>query len=199
MEVKNLILYQVATDRYYKVGDKFVFGKQLNYQGARVLDGDKLIKGRLYDSGYNYVNKKFKLAPKNNLVLNLSEQLEEYDFIVRELAFEEVRKQSYSNCPSRLRCMFLTDSKEQCLKGVKTFYQKGHGTFFQAVAVKLTGTLFYAISECAIRAGLSYNDYVKMAHKYWSQSQEQTDTIKEILFEGEAEIVEILDEFEYKK
>ena len=33
MKVENLILYQISTDRYYKVGDKLEFGKSYNYQG----------------------------------------------------------------------------------------------------------------------------------------------------------------------
>ena len=38
MKVKDLILYQIATDRHYKVGDELEFGKIYNFQGQRVFD-----------------------------------------------------------------------------------------------------------------------------------------------------------------
>ena len=44
MKVKDLILYQISTDRHYKVGDKLEFGKEYNYQGQRVYGGVKLDK-----------------------------------------------------------------------------------------------------------------------------------------------------------
>lgn len=37
MQVKDLILYQVATDRNYKVGDKYTFGENPNGQWQRVF------------------------------------------------------------------------------------------------------------------------------------------------------------------
>ena len=36
--VKNKIMYQVATDRNYKVGDILTFGKELNAQAQRILE-----------------------------------------------------------------------------------------------------------------------------------------------------------------
>ena len=44
------------------------------------------------------------------------------------------------------------------------------------------------------RDGGSFEDYEVMAHNYWSQTNVADENIKEILFEGEAEIVEIINE-----
>ena len=78
MKVKDLILYQISTDRYYKVGDKLEFGKEYNFQGQRVLNGAKLNKKRTYDDGYAFVdskkifaNKKVKKRFPLNLIFNL--------------------------------------------------------------------------------------------------------------------------------
>ena len=38
MKVNDLILYQIATNRDYKVGDKFHVGDKLNYNAYRNLD-----------------------------------------------------------------------------------------------------------------------------------------------------------------
>lgn len=198
MKVKDFVLYQISTDRHYKVGDKLEFGKEYNYQGQRVINGEKLQKRRTYDDGFAFVDSK-KIFANKKLVLNLSKELEEYDFILRELAYEQVRETEFKNLPSRLKCMFLSENKEDCLKNLKNFYQKGHGSFFQVVAVKLNGNLFYSCEIPTSRKGWSYSDYLEEGKKYWSQNQTSNKKPYEILFEGKAEIVEILDEYEHKK
>ena len=198
MKVKDVIMFQVATDRNYKVGDKLEFGKENNFQAKRAFLGAKLEKRRIYDEGLSFAKSK-KLFANKELVLKLSKQLQEYDFILRELAFEEVRKNEFKDCPSRLRCMYLTNNKEDCLNGLKIFHQKGHGTFFQAVAVKLNGNIFYSTSRKILCNGGSLEDYKKMAMEYWSQDQNSNQPITEILFEGKAEVVEIFGEYEHKR
>lgn len=198
MKVKDLVLYQISTDRHYKVGDKLEFGKKSNFQGERVVDGAKLEKRRTYDDGYSFVDSK-KIFANKKLVLNLSKQLEEYDFILRELAFEEVRKKEFSDYPSRLKCMFLSDNREDCLINLKSFHKKGHGTFFQVVAVKLNGNIFYAREIPVFRKGCSYGEYLNEGRKYWSQNQDLNNKPYEILFEGNAEIVDVIEEFEYER
>jgi hypothetical protein len=84
MKVEGVILYQISTDRYYKVGDKLEFGKEYNYQGERVCNGAKLNKRRTYDDGYSFVDSR-KIFANKKLVLDMSKQLEEYDFIYKEL------------------------------------------------------------------------------------------------------------------
>lgn len=197
-KVKDLILYQIATDRHYKIGDKLEVGKDFNYLGERVYNGARLNK-ITYRDGYNFVDSK-KFFANKKLVLEMSKQLEEYDFILREVAFEELRKKEFSDYPSRLKCMFLTDNKDDCLKNLKTFHLKGYGKFFQVVAVKLNGYVFSAPSKNEMSSGLSYNDYYEMARTYWSKYQLLPDLPKDqILFKGNAEIVDIIEEYEYRR
>ena len=83
--------------------------------------------------------------------------------------------------------MFLSEKREVALENLKTFYQKGFGTHFQAIAVKLEGRLFYARSKGLQRNGSYYGEYLRIADEYWSQPQDSNDGVKEILFEGKAE------------
>jgi len=198
MKVKDLVLYQIATDRYYKVGDKLTFGKELNFQGQRVLNGAKLENRCSYDDGYDYLDSKLKIKSKD-LILKYAKYLEEYDFITRELAFEKVRKEKYSQYPSRLTCMYLTDNKDACISNLKKFHNKGHGTFFQAIAVKLNGNIFYSTVEHVSRDGLPFNSYIEKAEKYWAQPQNTNIDPNEILFEGTAEVIEIFEEYIHKR
>ncbi len=199
MKVKDEIFYQVATDRDYKVGDKLVFGKDYNVQGQRVFNTRFYTEGKAFhDLGFEYADSK-KILKNKDLVIKISKALSESDFVIRELAVEEVRKEKFPNLPSRLKCMYLTDKKENVLSGVKEFHKKGFGTQFQAVAVKLNGNVFFAKSVYMPRLGLSYQRYRELAEKYWSQDQNSDDKIQEVLFEGTAEIVEILDEVKLKR
>lgn len=198
-EVKDLILYQVSTDRNYKVGDILSFGKKFNGQGDRI-NNSKFNDGEFsyYKLGFDYINSK-KMFKNKKLMLEMSKSLAESDFVIRELAAEEVRKEKFKEYPSRLKCMFLSEQKEVVLNNLRQMYKKGFGTHFQAVAVKLNGKLFYARGVGLQRNGLSYGEYKKIAEEYWSQDQDSSEEVKEILFEGKAEIVEIIEEFVVNK
>lgn len=195
MIVKDYIAYQIATDRNYKVGEKYEFGKGFNFQAQRVLNHKQYDeKGRISEQGFKFLDGRNKVDEKE-LILKQSLTIEESDFVIRELATEYVRKEFYSDRPSRLRCMFLTDDKDACLTNLTKFYQKGHGKYFQAIAVKLNGNIFVSKDEVMPRSGLSFGEYMELAHKYWSQNQNSNQKINEILFEGMAEIVDIMADY----
>lgn len=69
-----------------------------------------------------------------------------------------------------------------------------NGKVFQAVAVKLNGKIFKAGRTYVMREGESFSYYKKKAHAYWNQKDLSQEEIKEILFEGSAEIVDVLGE-----
>ncbi len=195
MKVKDLILYQVATDQNYKVGDKLTFGEDFNGQGRRVY-GTKFNKNEkaLHQIGFKYADSK-NIFKNKDIVIEMSKALSESDFVLRELALEEVRVKKFPHLPSRLKCMFLSETKQTALNNLQNFYdKKGFGSQYQAVAVKLNGELFYARSAMLVRDGLSYNQYREIAEKYWAQDQNSAGEVREILFIGQAEIVEILGE-----
>lgn len=193
-KVENIILYQVATDRNYKVGDIIYFDKDYNGNGNRVYNSNfNDGKDAYHKVGFNYANSK-KILKNKNLIVDISKALSETDFVLRELAAEEVRREQYPEYPSRFKCMFLSETKEVALKNLKEFYKRGQGNQFQAIAVELNGNIFYAKSKGLERNGLSYGEYLKIADEYWSQNQEINEEAKEILFIGKAKVVEILKE-----
>lgn len=194
-KVKDVILYQVATDRDYKVGDILEFGENYNGQGNRIYNS-KFNNGResYHKQGFKYADSK-NIFKNKSLIVEMSKALSESDFVLRELAAEQVRKEKYNEFPSRLKCMFLSEKREVVLDNLKTFYQRGNGNHFQAIAVKLDGVLFYARSKALQRNGSSYGEYLKIADEYWSQDQDSNEEAKEILFEGKVEVIEIIDEY----
>ncbi|MBR5226725.1 MAG: DUF2441 domain-containing protein, partial [Clostridia bacterium] len=144
MKVKDKIFYQVATDRNYKVGDILCFGEDLNGLGYRVQNSNfNDGKTPFHKLGFMYLDSK-KIFKNKQLVLQMSKALLEADFVLRELAAEEVRKEKFSHLPSRLKCMFLSETKEETLKNFEKMKKNNPQKSFQAVAVKLNGEVFYA-------------------------------------------------------
>lgn len=198
MEVKNKIFYQVATDRNYKVGDILTFNKNLpNGQYNRVFNTDfELNEARPSDRMYSAAKRKFMKFKSKNDIYSIAHILEYYDVAIKEIALEEVRKDKFPNLPSRLHCMYLSISKDIVLQNIKSMAnnREKNGKVFQAVAVKLNGVIFKAGKVYVSREAKSYNYYKEKAIAYWKQKDLRDEEVEEILFEGEAEIVEILDE-----
>ena len=164
-KVKDLILYQVATDRNYKVGDKYTFGEADNGQAYHIYNTvyqDENHKP-LHVVGLN--NLKKSIFKNKKLLIDLSQAISKYDFALRELALEDVRREQFPQLPSRMKCMFLTDDKKECLDNLSKFAKVGYGSFYQAVADKASGTVLYAKESVIDREGLSINQEKEMAEK----------------------------------
>lgn len=193
MQVNNLILYQVATDRNYKVGDKIHFGDESNGQEFNCLNMSFYKDGEpLHKLGFN--NAKKGIFKNKKLMIDISKALSNYDFIMREFALEEVRREKFLHLPSRFRCMFLSENAETCLNNLQGFVNRGAGKNFQAIKVKVDGEAHFVKDYGVDRLGLSFNEYKKQAEKYWAQDQNSNSACKEILFVGDVEVVEILKE-----
>ena len=203
MKVQDLILYQVATDRNYKVGDKLIFNKDIpNGQFERVYNFDfRLNDIRPSDEMYEVAKRKLKKFKSKDDIYSLAHIFEYYDVAIKEIALEEVRKQDFPQLPSRLHCMYLSINKDLALKNLKVMAEskEKRGKHFQAVAVKLNGVIFKAGKVYVNREGKSYSYYKEKAKAYWSQDGLKDEEVKEVLFEGRAEIVEILDEITLTK
>ena len=198
MQVKDLILYQVATDRDYKVGDIIHFGDEPNGQEFNCLNLSFNKEGQpLHKLGFD--NAKKGIFKNKNLIFDLSKALSNYDFIMREFALEEVRKQQFPHLPSRFRCMFLSEDADTCLHNLQGFVNRGAGSILQAIKVRVNGEAHFVKDYGVSRLGLSFNEYKNEAIKYWSQDQHSTSATKEILFTGYVEIVEILKEVNTKQ
>lgn len=186
--VKDLILYQIVKSWHYAVGDKIVFNENtITGQYKKVYQTKYQIDNlRLANIFYYKANK--KLVKKN--IKQLAIVCDDYDLLVRELAVEKIRKEFYPNLPSRLHCMYLSLFKDTAVNN----FEKSKEKHLQVVAVKLNGKIFRCGNYMLDRNGGSFNDYELMAHNYWSQTNVLDENVKEILFEGEAEIVEIIKE-----
>lgn len=199
MKVKDLILYQVATDRNYQVGEVITFRKDIpNGQYNRVFNSDfRLNNVRPSDEMYSVAKRRFKKFKAIDDIYSIARILEYYDVAIKEIALEEVRKEQYPNRPSRLHCMYLSLNEDIALKNAESMFKnkEKNGKLFQVVAVKLNGVIFKAGRVYVNRESKSYEYYKEKAKAYWKQRGLKDEEVKEVLFEGEAEIVEVLKEY----
>ncbi len=192
MQVENQTYYQIAKNRNYRVGDKLYFGKEDNGQ-VRIFDfsfahdGQPLHKHAFKDAKKGVFKNKERIK-KYAIALN------EYDFLLRELALEEIRKEKFSSAPSRFKCMYLFDNKDKMLEAFDYCKKQGKSPLVQAIAVKATGEAFYCKDVSLGRSGKSYNEHKQAAIEYWSQDQNSSKETKEVLFVGDVEVIEIIDE-----
>lgn len=192
--VKDKILYQ-ATNRDYKVGDIIVFGKERNGQAKRVYeqhfkmpDSDLSVADFLRDkikNGALLTEEEIKTVHKI---------VEDYEFCLREIGMERCRQKNYNESPSRLSGMFLTDDKETAKAYCGSLKNKlGSCGTSKACVLKLNGKLLKTDNAFNQRGGRSIDEFEEQAKKYFEGvSDDFKDQFVEYLFEGTAEVVDIL-------
>lgn len=195
MQVENLIMYQ-ATTRDYKVGDIIEFGKERNYQAERVFKTNYRMNGAENGMAEMFLEEKLKKKKKlsREEMKNICNILWNYGFSMRELGYEICRQLYYKDKPSRLTAMFLCEKAEEAKCYLTTAQQKGTDTDPKVVGVKLKGNLLKTSNSFNMRGGKSIDEFIEQAHDYWKGVGDDFSDKKsvEYLFEGTAEIVEII-------
>ena len=195
MKVKDVIMYQ-ATTRDYKVGDILHFGKERNYQAERVFKTNyRMPDGSMAEM---FLEEKLKRKKKLNLkeMRAICDILWNYGFSMREIGMEVCRQQHHKEQPSRLTGMFLCEKPEEAKKYLTTAKSKGGTSTPKVVGMKLNGKVLKTSNAFNFRGGKSIDEFVDQAHDYWKgvgSNYEDKDSI-EYLFEGTAEVVEVITE-----
>ena len=105
----------------------------------------------------------------------------------REMILEEVRREKYTDKPSRYNCMWLTD--EECISNWVKLLNAHEGNY-SINEMELDGNIFVSTDELLPVTIHKTEDMYDEAHKYWNPTQEQLDVSKkrEYLFEGIAKV-----------
>ena len=195
MKVKDLVMYQ-ATTRDYKVGDIIEFGKDRNYQAHRVYATNYKMLGAPDDMAEQFLQEKIKNKKKLKIeeMKTICSILWNYGFSMRELGMEICRQLYHKDKPSRLTAMFLCEKPEEAKGYLTTAQCKGKTTDPKVVGVKLNGKLLKTSNSFNMRGGKSIDEFIEQAHDYWNGVGDDFEDKKSIeyLFEGKAEVVEII-------
>lgn len=178
--VNEILFYHVVTDRPMQVGQHIFFDGE-NHNGVynRVM------------SKLPIVNDIYKCPKKYD-----AEKLERHTRVaLRELALEKVRQREYPERPSRMSCLYVSESIEESEKWAELFIALGRPTY-SIVELSVTGKAFAGDANNCFDATLDENENLLLAERYWKNLPNLQDEppIKEILISGDIEVKSIIKE-----
>ena len=175
-----MLAYHVVTDRPMYVGQRIIFDE----------DHHSGVYQRVYD----------KLDIVNDIYANPSkydaEALEHHVSVaLRELALEEVRQKKYPQYPSRMGCLYVSESLEEAEKWGKFFAELGRPTY-HIVKLDIKGNCFVGDATKCFKGQLSKEENFRLAEDYWKSSidTENKQTVREMLVNGKITVTEIVKE-----
>lgn len=171
--------YHVVTDKPIALGQIIVFDEK-HHSGV-----------------YNRV---YKLKDKvDNIYLNPNKYNDEFDHhlkvALRELALEDVRRKKYSNYPSRLASLYVSNTLQEAEKWYNLFIKLSRPTY-SIVKVEVNGNEFIGDAQNCFDGTKDKKRNMQLAEYYWKGKNnfKDKDPIIEILVDGEIKVVEIIKE-----
>ncbi|EKS7203499.1 DUF2441 domain-containing protein [Enterobacter asburiae] len=121
------------------------------------------------------------------LANNFHNIIDTYIRLLREMEFENIRREQYANRPSRTRCIWLTDNLDEAVYWRKRL-KKDDRT--RIVRVEIDGTLHQADGRYLSAESSSLPELRAAAQSYWEGTL-RANPEREILLEGSMTVVAI--------
>lgn len=170
--------YHVVTERPMYLGQEIIFDEN-NHSGVY----ERIYKEKdLVDRVYSSEN------------VTLTDDLEK---ALREFALEEVRVKEFPNYPSRLSCLYVSNSLDEALFWYNVFVEQGRPTF-QIVKVEVDGSYFTGDAWNCFKGTVDINKNYELARRYWNNEKNTRNEspIVETLVDGKIRVVDIIRENE---
>jgi len=111
--------------------------------------------------------------------------IDTYIRLLREMEFENIRREQYANRPSRTRCLWLTDNLDEARYWRERLNKNDR---MRIVRVEIDGTLHQADAHYLSAESSSLPELRAAAHNYWKGTLCATSE-REILLEGAMTVV----------
>lgn len=172
-----MYVYHAVTEKAMKIGQQIIFD-EMHHNGVyqRVLEKLEIVND-IYANPDKYQ----------------AETLEHHTSVaLRELALEEVRREKYPSYPSRLSCLYVSETFKQADNWGKFFSRIGRPTF-HIVKLKVDGNFFVGNAADCFAGQLDKNENLKLAERYWENKVNDTSQcpVCEILVDGIITVVGI--------
>lgn len=189
--VTDEIYYHINTDQRLQVGNTLIIGEKFNNFYYEIYNTEHLKDEK--DANEHLINmrKEQNLILKSDTANLIFQTVNDDAMITRELMFEEVRKEEYTDLPSRLKCLYVCKTKKEMNDWINIF-NKTNKENFQLLKLKLTGKIFVGDASFILRQNISLNRKKEQAKMYWSGKKK--NNINEYLFVGTAVVEEVLNE-----
>lgn len=172
--------YHTVTDKPMYVGQHIIFD-QTHHNG---------VYQRVYEK-IDIVNEIYSCPDKFN-----ADTLEHHTRVaLRELALEKARQTICPKAPSRMSCLYVSETIAEAEQWAESFVNWKRPTY-SIVKLKIKGNKFVGDSYNCFDATLNEQENLLLAKKYWNNelNQHGKEPIKEILVNGDIEVVEIIEE-----
>ncbi len=133
----------------------------------------------------NYVQELNDTKAQIELLSLAKNCINEYQILIRELAFEEIRRKKFENLPSRYNCIFL------CRKDQIEYWKKrlNHQDYI-VYKIEIYGEPFRSREKLLSKPYESYNSICKHALAYWQYNSSKNFEDDEYLYEGKFKILD---------
>ena len=172
--------YHVVTERPMQIGQQIIFDDS-HHSGVYVRVHERLrMVNDIYERPEDYQ----------------AQELDHHTRVaMRELALEEVRSAKYPEYPSRMSCLYVSETLEEAERWGEFFAQIGRPTY-NIVKLEINGRCFVGDATKCFAATLNRQENLSMAEDYWTSSPDDAgeQTVREILVDGFIKVVEIVRE-----
>lgn len=114
---------------------------------------------------------------------------------LRELALEEVRQNQFPDYPSRLHCLYVSESLSEAKQWAKYFASLGRPTY-HIVRLEIDGRRFTGDAALCFDGVPDRAANLALAERYWCAASQSNSPIREILVDGHLTVAEIVQEIQ---
>lgn len=172
--------YHVVTEKPMKLGQVVTFN-----------DNNRNGVARRVDATSDYIEGKTISKELNDLICKDIERWKKVAF--REIAMEKVRKNEFSNYPSRMVCLYVSNSLVEAEKWAGWFVDSGRKVC-SIVKLKTDGNIFEGDAMNCFDGVGDHGDLLK-ARNYWKNNIENENSVWETIIDGNITVIEIVKEF----
>lgn len=190
MLIENEIFYHIHTysnvptfeiNKEYSVFEESNFFWKF-FEEMRLSSYDGLYNAPALFAEHSYMNKQISIEG----LQYISNSLKEAGMFIRELVFEETRKDFFPELPSRKNSIYLTDEigLNHWMKSFENHPAKKIVLKISATGSIHTGNQIYLDSDIT-----SYKHYKRRSMSYWKSELTKNQINNEILFNGKIKII----------
>lgn len=173
-------VYHVVTERPMEKGQHILFGGgHHNGVYARVMDKLELVE-KIYANPAGFAGK----------------ELEHHTAVaLRELAMEQVREENFPQYPSRMACLFVSETLAEAEDWASFFANDCHRPTYHIVKLIVHGRIFAGDACNCFDGTPDKAQNLALAENYWRNGpNDEGRPIKELLVDGDIEVAEIVRE-----
>lgn len=173
-------VYHVVTERPMEKGQHILFGGgHRNGVYARVMDKLELVE-KIYANPADFAGK----------------ELEHHTAVaLRELAMEQVREENFPQYPSRMACLFVSETLAEAEGWAAFFANDCHRPTYHIVKLIVHGRVFAGDACNCFDGTPDKARNLALAENYWRNGpNDEGRPVKELLVDGDIEVAEIVRE-----